>query len=183
MRISISGTHSTGKTCLLNSCYEKMIRLYPFKIRKIDEVARKVISKGFPLNQDATVESYIHYIYFQMEEERNAITEHVISDRSLVDLLAYIRVNSDKRIPNSFQKMLEEILWVESKFFNLYCYLPIEFPLLIDDVRPVDEIYRKLVDKMIRSILKEYKLNFVEISGTIENRTNQLVELFVQQKA
>jgi hypothetical protein len=72
---------------------------------------------------------------------------------------------------------------VESKFFNLYCYLPIEFPLLIDDVRPVDEIYRKLVDKMIRSILKEYKLNFVEISGTIENRTNQLVELFVQQKA
>lgn len=49
--ISISGTHSVGKTTLANQIVEAVPAS---KIKLITEIARILIAKGFKLNQDIT---------------------------------------------------------------------------------------------------------------------------------
>ena len=143
----------------------------------VEEVARGVIARGFPLNQDATRDSYYNYILDQLKAERLAGNEIVLSDRSLVDLLAYIRTNNNPEIPLYFLSMLEEIIWLESKYFDVYCYLPIEFGLIVDDVRPEDIEYQIAVDKALQNILTEFKVQQIAVTGSIIERRDFIVEL------
>jgi len=177
IKVSITGSHSTGKTTLA-SAVTKILRERGIKsVGFINEVARRVIALGFPLNQDATIHSYLNYIWFQLKEERERVEKYVISDRSLVDLLGYIRTNNDTSIPKYFVSMLEELLWCESACFDLYCYLPIEFPLEIDNVRPSDVEYQKAVDTNILQILQDYRLPYECITGSLDARCKKVVRL------
>ena len=94
MRIAFTGSHSTGKTTLLNDIIKYCGG--DIKINSITEVARKIIVKGYPLNQDANIDSYIHYINDQLNEENTYMYECdlFISDRTLLDPVAYAMVNS-----------------------------------------------------------------------------------------
>ena len=132
---------------------------------------------GYPLNKEATIESYLHYIRLQLLAERERTETHVISDRSLVDLLAYSRTKMEPLIPPAFVAMVDELLYIESRYFDVYCYLPIQFDLVLDDVRPADIEYQKTVGDNILLILDEYKLPYVEISGTLEERCAKVVEM------
>lgn len=116
------------------------------------------------------------YIKMQLEAERNAKAEVVISDRSLLDLLAYVRTNADSRIPSSFVSTLEEIVHLESLYFDLYCYVPIEFGLIVDEVRPADESYQRAIDETFRRLLGEFQLPHKEIRGTLPERMAQIVD-------
>ncbi len=178
MRVSISGSHSTGKTCLAQACYDALHTRLPGQVSLIQEVAREVIAKGFPLNRDATVDAYTTYILLQLAGEREAGTAHAISDRSLIDLVAYMRTNAAPHIPRYFQQMVEEIVWREKEYFDLYCYLPIEFPLVVDDVRPEEEAYRAAVDRTLIEVLDHYRVAAVEVRGTLEDRRDQVLALF-----
>ena len=177
MRISITGSHSTGKTTLANAVAKILRRRGSNNVGLIHEVARRVIAMGFSLNQNATIHSYLNYIWLVLKEEREHVEEYIISDRSLVDLLGYIRTNNDATIPKYFVSMLEELLWRESTYFDLYCYLPIEFPLQLDHVRPADVEYHKAVDINILQILHEYRLPYKQITGSIEDRCQQVLGL------
>jgi len=177
MKVSMTGSHSTGKTTLAHAVTKIIRKRGTSSVGLINEVARRVIAMGFPLNQDATIHSYLHYIWFQLKEERERVEEYVFSDRSLVDLLGYIRTNNDTNIPKYFVSMLEELLWRESTFFDLYCYLPVEFPLEIDHVRPSDVEYQKAVDTNIQQILQEYGLPYECITGPLDERCKKVVRL------
>jgi len=177
MRVSISGSHSTGKTTLWKACVKALGDEYGKEFAHIEEVARGVIARGFPLNQDATRDSYYNYILDQLKSERLANQKVVLSDRSLVDLLAYIRTNNSPDIPYYFVEMLEEIIWLEKNYFDLYCYLPIEFGLIVDDVRPGELEYQKEVDNTLVNILDEYNLNYVKITGSVEERKRKIMTL------
>lgn len=177
MKVSITGSHSTGKTTLARAVAKILRKRGASSVGLINEVARRVIALGFPLNQDATIHSYLNYIWFQLKEERERVEKYVISDRSLVDLLGYIRTNNDTSIPKYFVSMLEELLWRESAYFDLYCYLPIEFPVQIDHVRPSDVEYHKAVDTSILQILQDYRLPYEHITGSMEDRCKQVLGL------
>jgi hypothetical protein len=151
---------------------------YLHKVNLIPEIARRAISKGLPLNEDATVDSYLYYILAQLKAEREATARHVISDRSLVDLLAYIRANANSQIPDSFVNMVEELLWLETRYFDAYCYIPIEFPLVIDAVRSEQEAYQTAVDTKLVGILSEYGVRVKMITGSIEERCETVLGLF-----
>jgi nicotinamide riboside kinase len=183
MRLSITGSHSTGKTSLCSAAVRHFDTLGMKGVGVIHEVARQVIGRGFPLNKSATVNSYINYIWLQLRAERAQVSAQVISDRSMVDLLAYVRTNDDKRIPVYFVSMLEELLWLESRYFDVYCYLPIEFPLVCDNVRPIDVVYQRAVDDAIREIFAEYSLAYRALSGSLDERVNQLVQLLAPASA
>lgn len=180
MRISFSGTFSTGKTTLAAASYEALSERYPGKVHLIREVARGVIAKGFQLDRGATVDSYVNYILAQLRAERESEAEHVLSDRSLLDLIPYVRLNADERIPDYFVEMLEEVVWRESRFFDVFCYVPIEFPMESDGVRPPDEAYRAAVDACFVDALREFGVEFVRVGGSIGERTAQVVELVEQ---
>lgn len=174
MNISISGSHCTGKTVLARAIQRALCPALGRDLVVIGEVARVVIAKGFPLNREASVDSYINYVLEQLRAERTAGGVHVISDRSLVDLLAYMRANASPYIPDYLLAMVEEVIWLERDYYDLYCYTPIEFDLVLDDVRPADVEYRELVDRSLRSVLLEYRLNVVALTGNVEERCRKV---------
>ncbi len=179
MRIALSGSFSIGKTTLAQALRKSVsVRLGAGEVHLIEETARKVIAAGFRLDRHGTLEAYLAYVSMQLEAERQATARHVIADRSLADLLAYVRTNADPKIPVSFTTALEEIVRLESRYFDWHCYIPIEFPLVVDDVRPDDSSYQRAVDENYRGVLREFQIPFVEVRGTLAQRAEQLSPLF-----
>ena len=111
---------------------------------------------------------------------RNGDAEHVLSDRSLLDLIPYVRLNDDEKIPDYFVEMLEEVVWRESRFFDVFCYVPIEFPMESDGVRPPDEAYRAAVDTSFVDVMREFGISYVQVGGSVAERTARVVEIVEQ---
>lgn len=173
-RISISGTHSTGKTTLLNSVINSIDSKH---IGCIPEIARILISKGFKLNQDITEYGIINYITEYLRYERVIQSDIVVSDRSLIDLLAYVKTNNSPKIRQKYVDLIEEVVFEESKRFNCYIYIPIEFQLVLDNVRPTDISYQKQVDNTFLQLFKFYHINPVIVTGSVEERTKKFLQL------
>lgn len=178
MRVSLSGSYSTGKTTLAKACLAPLRARYGPDFSYIEEVARTVIARGFGLDRAATIDSYVVYIQLQLEAEREADTPHVLSDRSLIDLLAYIRYNDEASVPKYVTEMLEEVVWLESRYFDVYCHLPIEFPLQDDGVRTVDEQYRAAIDDTLVSVFERYGVTVRTVTGSPDERRATLLGLF-----
>jgi len=173
-RISISGTHSTGKTTLYNSVMNSVDRKH---IACIPEIARILINKGFKLNQDITEYGIINYIAEYLNHERIIKSDIVVSDRSLIDLLAYVRTNNSDKIRHKYLELLEEVVYEESKRFDCYIYIPIEFNLVLDNIRPTDISYQKQVDQTLLQLFDYYGIAPKVVTGTIEERTNTFIRL------
>jgi hypothetical protein len=173
-RISISGTHSTGKTTLFNNVINSIDRKH---IGCIPEIARILINKGFKLNQNITEYGIINYITEYLRHERIIQSDIVISDRSLIDLLAYVKTNNSSKIRKKYVDLIEEIVFEESKRFDCYIYIPIEFLLVLDSVRPSDISYQKQVDNTFLQLFDYYRINPVIITGSIEERTKKFLQL------
>jgi len=175
IRLSISGSHSVGKTVLAEEIYEYYKD--QLNVVRITEIARILINRGFKLNKDITEYGIINYALEYLKKERKSKADIVISDRSIIDLLSYIKVNKSDKIRKPYISLIEEIVYMEKNRFDLYLYLPIEFPLQIDDVRPSDVKYQQKVDDMILKLLSEYNTNWYEIKGSVKERLEKSVEI------
>ena len=179
MRIAFTGTHGTGKTTLLHDVIEQ--RSNDDSFGYITEVARGIIERGYPLNAEANTDSYIHYINDQLIAERNiADYKLFISDRTLLDPLAYALINRDLPRPyihDYFIDMMKNVWLLEKERYDLYIHFPVEFPMMFDGVRPADEEYRISIDRMINRLLNEYYVNFVTISGDMNERKRRIFKI------
>jgi nicotinamide riboside kinase len=178
MRVSLSGSYSTGKTTLADACSDRLAARFGGEFTYIHEVARSVIADGFLLDRAATIDSYVVYVGRQLAAERRAATRHVLCDRSLMDLLAYARFNDHSRVPAYVATMLEEIVWRECRYFDVFGFLPIEFPLEDDGVRTPDEEYRANIDRTLRQAFADFGVEPVEIRGSRAEREATLLDLF-----
>ena len=177
MRISVSGSFSTGKTSVVNAVVQRLQSSGGPRVGVISEVARRVLAQGHLLDRDATIESYLCYVREQLTAERRHWgNRYVLSDRSLLDLLAYVRVNDDPAIPQDFPPLLEEIVWQETRFFDLYCYLPVEFEPVPDGEREVDPTYQREVAGEMRRLLDEFGVPVRDLRGSLEERTQALLQ-------
>ncbi|VFQ42405.1 ATP/GTP-binding protein [Desulfoluna butyratoxydans] len=179
MKIAFTGAHSTGKTTLLH----EFSRIYDGKVVSITEVARTIISNGYPLGMDANVDSYINYVNEQLKSEflyKNVQYDILISDRTILDTVTYAKVNRRLPrpfIPDSLIEMLENVWLLEKENYDLYVYFPIEFGLVNDGVRPEDLEYQKDVDAMALRLLEQHSVNFVRITGNVAARVEQLSKI------
>lgn len=180
LKIAFTGSHCTGKTTLLNDVKDALQS--NIVVNDVTEVARKIIEKGYPLNMDATIDSYVHYINDQLEAEKTKMEgcDVFISDRTLLDPVAYAMVNSKlprPYIPQYFIEMMKNIWLMEKEKYDIYIYFPVEFELEMDGVRPFDENYRRQIDDMIVKLLEDNGIKYVKITGNREERTNYLLTL------
>lgn len=181
MKIAFTGTHVTGKTTLLRD-FEKYIQ-QEFKGKLsfgyISGIARSIIQRGFPLNKDGNIYSYVNYINDQLEAEKSIDDYDIfISDRTLLSPLAYATANQSLPrpfIPDYFIKMMEKIWLMEKERYDLYIYFPIEFSMgLPDNIHPSDEEYRKLVDATIVEILNKFEVKYITMTGNPNERLDKL---------
>ncbi len=179
IRIAFVGSHSTGKTTLLNYCKEQLSeRLY-----SIEDVPRRIIARGFPMGPYAVVDSFVNYVRDQLQAERESAAsrnkEWLVSNRTILDAVAYACAN--KALPRPFiadyfVEMLEEVARLEVKFYDLYVEFPVCFPMTADPVRPEGEDYRMWVGREISRLLSLFNVPHVSVTGTTAERYRTLVE-------
>lgn len=168
MLISISGSHSVGKTTLAERLVEDLNS--SMRISLIPEAARILIKKHFFMNQHITEWGIVNYLHHYLCHERLCNLGTTISDRSLIDLLSYLIVNKSSKIRNKYIYLVEEIVFEESKRFDYYFYLPIEFPISCDNVRPFEISYQKKLTKLL----------YIYFSYIISNRLLYLALLKIE---
>lgn len=178
--IAFTGSHSTGKTTLIKQFVDHHTCL---RMSVIEGITRAIIHRGFPLAKDSNVDSYTNYIRDQLHANRKLRVvqpDILISTRTVLDAAAYARVNSHLPrpfVPEYFIEMLFEIALLEAKQFDLFIYCPVEFPMEQEEVRPNDETYRKDVGTQIHAFLVENRIPFLEVSGDVTDRLDQVNEV------
>ncbi|MFN2608533.1 MAG: AAA family ATPase [Acidimicrobiales bacterium] len=167
MKLAFVGSFSTGKTTLATLFAKEWA--YPL----LPEVAREVVELGFPLDQSATAETETLILLKQWRAE--ASHDHFVADRSIYDVLAYADwVMEQDRPPRK-----EDHLWAEAREianrdlrarYDHVFYLPVEFPIVLDGLRPDDTGFQADIDRRIRRLLESADVQYHTLSGTVEDR-------------
>ena len=166
-KIALVGAHSTGKTVVYEKLKESNI-----DFEFVDESISKIVNYGFPVHiggTDATQLAIANLHLINILSDRNQIY-----DRGFLDLLVY--TNSVPGISISTKWFIED-LWLNIKDrFTHYVYFPIEFPIVDNGIRSMDEAWRKEVDDKFTSYLKRDVGNYLSVSGTPDERVKQILQ-------
>lgn len=170
MKVAFVGSFSTGKTTMANL----MAREWDLPL--LPEAARLVADLGFPLDMTATAET--ETLIFLKTLRAELTHEAFVADRSLFDVLCYADwVMAQERPPRK-----EDHLWTESREiatlhlrsrYDHVFYLPIEFPIVPDGLRPDDTGFQADIDRRIQGLLSTYDVEYHTLTGTVEDRTAQ----------
>ena len=170
MKIAFVGSFSTGKTTLANLFARE------WDMTLLPEVARQVVELGFPLDQSATAETETLIFLKQWRAEESH--DRFVADRSIYDVLAYADWVMEHQPPRK-----ENHLWFESREiatadlrarYDHVFYLPIEFPIVLDGLRPDDTAFQADIDRRIRHLLQTADVSFHTLTGSIEERQEQV---------
>ena len=159
MRIGICGSHWVWKTTLLDNIWHQ---------NKIKEVARDLMKRLWnpkDMNKQDKAKFQCNLIYEQIKAE--LVKDNFLSDRTLIDVLAYTR----------WLKWYRELKKVVKEYFKEFpydyiFYIPIEFELEDDWVRFTNN--QKLIDDNIKFLLKDLKLDYITISWTVKERKRKI---------
>ena len=172
-RIAIVGSFSTGKTTLAEAVAA------PLGLPLLPEAAREVVALGFKLDKDATPETETLIFLKQFYNELSHA--EFVGDRSLIDVMAYAGWVLDNR-----EWTKEMALWEEcekiarhhlrSQYSHVF-YLPIEFPIVPDGLRPLDPDFQTEIDRRMLEILDSHAIKFEPLSGSVEERIEALTDL------
>ncbi len=171
MLIAFTGTHSTGKTTLLNMLKTKRdneFKDYEF----IDEITRDMLNLGFSINELGNDLTQLHII---LSHYRNTLKTNAVMDRCVVDGYCYTKYLFEKGSVNS-TTMLE----AEKSFnclidkYDVLFWLKPEFGVVDDGVRSTNDEFRDRVNAIFEDVFKTPRSNVVVLTGTIENRMNQI---------
>ncbi len=174
MKTAFVGSFSTGKTTLANLFARE------WDVPLLPEVAREVVQLGFPLDQSATAET--ETLIFLKQWRAEAVHERFVADRSVYDVLAY----ADWVMENNDPTRKENHLWYESREiamldlrarYDAVFYLPIEFPIVLDGLRPDDTGFQADIDRRIRTLLEQADVSFHTLTGSVDDRQEQVRKL------
>ena len=172
MKVAFVGSFSTGKTTLANLFARE------WDLPLLPEVAREVVKLGFPLDQSATAET--ETLIFLKQWRAEAVHERFVADRSIYDVLAY----ADWVMEHNRLGRKEDHLWYESREIALLdlrarydhvFYLPIEFPIVLDGLRPDDTGFQSDIDRRIVDLLRQEDVSYSTLTGSVEQRRDQVL--------
>ena len=163
IRITIMGSHGTGKTTLARALAERLNFTY------IQDVVREeAVKKGFVINENTPPEVQLWLLMRQWELETTTRGSWV-ADKSLFDYLVYgDLVLKDEDV----KKVIRKIVQQNAKY-DYVLYLPIEFPMEEDGIRSVDPKFREKIDRLFRKCLDEFGVKYIVLSGSVEERIEQ----------
>ena len=170
-RVAIVGSFSTGKTTLAEAAAPQLgLPLLP-------EVAREVVELGFKLDKDATVET--ETLIFLRQYYNEMTHTSFVGDRSLLDVMAYaewVLENQDRRKEFALWDTCLDIArhHLRSQYTDVF-YLPIEFGIVPDGLRPMDPDFQEDIDKRIRRLLETHDIVYETLTGSVDERMHALI--------
>jgi nicotinamide riboside kinase len=171
-RIAIVGSFSTGKTTLAEAAAPKLgLPLLP-------EVAREIVDLGFKLDKDATVET--ETLIFLRQYHNEQTHPEFVGDRSLVDVMAYaswVLENQERRKEFALWDTCLDIAkhHLRSQYSHVF-YLPVEFGIVPDGLRPMDPDFQADIDRRMVHLLEVNDIRYATLTGSVEDRMDALVE-------
>lgn len=152
MKIALIGTQSTGKSSILAGLNER------FQKYVSQSLTRKMINEnpGLPCNKDG--DKWTQWKFFNLYYELFDEKIKLISDRSMIDVIAYTKWLCDHNKINKLEyyKMMDMFAgFTRRDPLTQYIYIPITFNIVGDGVRDEDEVYRRELDVNYKVILNE----------------------------
>ena len=167
-RILFTGAQGTGKTSVMDCL--------PTDLCKVRNITRTVAKdNNLAINTDGSDASQqMIFDAYTKALEKNSF---FVAERSLIDVYAYTLYQSSigKCTGEIVRRQRRELKTFIKKHENdIYVYFPIEFEPVYDGVRSVDKKYQKAIDEYIKDALKELKVRYITVSGSIEHRVETI---------
>lgn len=167
MRIILTGSQGTGKSTILNHYKEQ----FPV----ITEVVRNLSKEGVKINEmgDEKGQHKIFSTYVKLLKKKN-----YISDRGLTDVYSYsiYHFEQGKLSLDELSYEAGELDKLAQDKSILWIYFPIEFDVVDDGVRSVDEEYRRFIDQSIKNTLDSFGIEYLTVHGSVGERIKQIDE-------
>ena len=170
-RIAIVGSFSTGKTTLAEAIADRT------RLPLLPEVAREVAAMGFKLDKDATPE--VETLIFMRQYHNEMTHADFVGDRSLIDVMAYAGWVLDHQ-----ERRKEFALWdacvqiarhtLRSQYSDVF-YLPIEFDIVPDGLRPMDPEFQADIDGRLTRLLHDNDIVYETLNGSVDERIDTLL--------
>ena len=173
-RIVFTGAQGTGKTTVLREM-EKL------GCNVITEVVRNLSKKGVKINKDGDEKGQTK-IFKEYEKLLGEMTATgYISDRCMVDVTAYSMYLAEQGKVS--EKFVEKQIKALQKFRAAnpditYCYFPIEFGVVADGVRDLDEEFRQAIDSNIIKLFQICGIQPIYVRGSVAYRTSKICRLW-----
>lgn len=173
MRVIFTGAQGTGKTTILNYYKDKGYNV-------ITEIVRNLHKDGVKINQEGDDDT--QWQVFNIYKELLSGDEY-ISDRGLVDVLAYSKEGRDRGVVSDelVKEQLKELrVFTAHNPDILYIYFPIYFVVSGDGVRSVDEEYRKKIDEYIKENMREANIKFLIAPNLTPDEKFEAIDWMIQ---
>lgn len=171
MRIAISGAQCVGKTVLLQAIKSDSM----FKDFFICESpTRKVNNNGFKINEFGNDDTQLEIIKTHISNIKSNHRD-MFFDRCLLDSLVYTHY-----LYMNNQVSIETLEFAKKSFidnfvkYDLICYIAPEFDIKKDNIRSDSIEFRNAIKSIFDFYINYYNIKIIQLTGTIENRLNQL---------
>ena len=173
MKIGFCGTMSVGKTTLVNALKElSEFKDYHFRTER----SKHLMNLGIPLNTDSTLKGQL---VFASERAAELMRKKIITDRTVIDVMAFCDLSTSMVDYEKFY--LNATLYYLVDEYDILFYVSPEGVEIEDNgVRETNAEYRKAIDEKIKSIVGMYRRDAITISGTVEERIEQVKNAVVQ---
>lgn len=173
MKISISGTHSIGKTTLI----EQLRKEGEFKDWVfIPGPTRTLKELGFSINNEDSNYDPTQMMCLAIDIQNLQKQGNIFQDRSLLDTVIYtMYLMKEKKVSKEVGRVVKDIFL---SFVNQYDLFIIpskdDVPLVQDGIRNEDHDFRNQIEELMFECLDSEQLNYIVVSGTTEERIQQI---------
>ncbi len=167
MKIAIIGTHSTGKTTILNAVAHELTRRSKTVVI-LPEYARLC---PFPIHEQTTLTAQMWIQHQQREQENKYDNPEVIllCDRASIDNLAYLeRVAGDQDI----SRVKRAAIAHAKTYAHIFKTQKLPIDAEADGVRSTDKEFRDEMDERITQLLAEHNVRHTMLSETDDTPTH-----------
>ncbi|MFJ4778271.1 AAA family ATPase [Streptomyces sp. NPDC088762] len=198
MKLAIAGTYSVGKT--LTTMAVAHLTGLPRSSAKTMRELLPISIPGKTLEECTPAELIM--LIMRRNQERAVNESHLphgfVSDGSSLHEWAYgtvrvlVGINPNESVNLETVEVSEEVRFygkvleqmaVPAKqhakaAYDSFVHLPIEFPLVADGHRPVNERFRSLADELMLKTLDELHIPYHSVGGTIPERLQKIIDIY-----
>lgn len=163
MKVAIIGTHSTGKTTLLENLSDHFKSLGK-EVIILPEFARLC---PFPINENTTLEAQKWILLSQITEENKIDHKDkiLLSDRGTIDNFAYMyRIGESDTIENFERCSVAHMRTYDFVFKTQKLSLAAKE----DGIRTTDLEFRDMIDRLITHLLAKHEIRYSNLPETID---------------
>jgi len=172
--VYICSAHSTGKSTVINE-YCKYLEGKGLSYGRNPSPRTLVPTDKLYTQVDDLHQMYITFGVLADMTNTFENTQLYVTDRWLIDNMAYSNLSPliTEKLHYIHQCLLAHFLKVwDVRVF----YIPIEFDLEKDGVRPEDLEYQKKVDDLLKELLCYFQMPYITLRGTTERRLAALID-------